>query len=108
MPVVAFPDAADVVEVDLVDESPVFALLVVSVDSPYALFPGGEPEPDLLVLPPVSDESEVGSVSMGSEEESPLDAAGSGGDVLLSLSSELSDMEFSSHSFNNFCKLETC
>lgn len=67
------------------------------------------PGAGLVLMPPLSEESDVGSeVKVGSEDESPRDAAGSGGEVLLSLSSELSDIEFSSHSFRSFCKLETC
>lgn len=59
---------------------------------------------DILPLP-LSEESEVGSeVSMGLE--SPLHCCG--GDVLLSLSSELSDKVDSNQRFNNFCRVLMC
>lgn len=61
----------------------------------------------LMIFPlPLSEESEVGSeVSMGLE--SPLDCFG--GEVLLSLSSELSVWEpASTQWFRSFCSLPTC
>lgn len=61
---------------------------------------------DVFILAlPLSDESDVGSeVSMGLE--SPLHCWG--GEVLLSLSSELSDRVDSNQKLNNFCRVLMC